>query len=193
MTVTQITQHLALSKRHALGFVPDRICNRGYPLLRPAGLERRRALRILLHQQCAALQLDLQILSGLVAFEQIPPPRLQMIYPGAHGEEVPAQCLRDEPRSPPIVGQGLHRHDVPFVRAVVTIEKLAVDRIVSIREHVRFHHDALPHRALDRKAAAIDLRRDPFNDDACARHVPGGELPGARNSTPSGGNRSLSE
>jgi len=40
---------------------------------------------------------------------------------------------------------------------------------MAVGEHVRLDDDVVPDRALDRIAAAIDLRTDAFDDDARRR------------------------
>src|SRR5258708_2628630 len=81
-----------------------------------------------------------------------------------------AERLHREAALPAIVDQRAHRHRVPFGRAFVTVEKGCGDGILSVGKDIRLYGYAFAERAFGRKPAAIDPRRDVFDDDTDFTH-----------------------
>jgi hypothetical protein len=65
-----------------------------------------------------------------------------------------------------VITHGLHGRAPPLLFAAATIQDVGCDKVVPIGEDIRFHGHDIPHNALCRKRAAVDLRPNSFHDDA---------------------------
>jgi hypothetical protein len=65
-----------------------------------------------------------------------------------------------------VVAEEAHGCALPLRSALLAPEELGDHGIVAVGEDVGLHDDVVPHGALDRIAAAIDLGTDAFDDDA---------------------------
>ena len=102
------------------------------------------------------------------AARKLAPPRQQVIDPGIDRVTIAAEVLHREAGAETIVAERLHFERLPRLRIGVAVVNAAAYGVVTIGEQICFHHHRLPDHALDRKAAAIDLRRDVLDDHAHA-------------------------
>ena len=92
-------------------------------------------------------------------------PGEQRVDPRGNGIAIAAKRIDGEFRAPAIVRQRDHGHELPCPLVVAAVQEPTRERIVSVGKAIGFDDDGFADRALDRKAATVDGRRDVLDDD----------------------------
>jgi len=111
------------------------------------------------------LRRDADVL-GVRAAREIVPPRQEMVDPGGHRVAVAPRFGDRERAAPAVVAQRRHRRLAPLDLVVAAPAQAAGEHVVTVGEAVGLDVDLVADDALDRKASAVDRRRDALDDGA---------------------------
>ncbi|MNC84835.1 hypothetical protein D3C83_04030 [compost metagenome] len=117
-----------------------------------------------LHQHDADLQCNTDVFR-IFALHEILAPRQEAVDPRRHRVLVAAQFPHFERAAPAIVVGQRHLGFLPGAGARLVIAQHAAQRVVAVREYIRFHRHAIADDALYREAAAVHRRRHRFDHD----------------------------
>ena len=112
---------------------------------------------------------DADVLAGLEAPQEVARPGVEVVHPCLHRVQVTAEPLHPKLAAPAVVHGQTHRRLAPAPLALGPVKDHARQLVVTVREDVRLDHHPLPDHALDRIAAAVDLRVHSLYDHAASR------------------------
>src|SRR5262249_23038191 len=114
-------------------------------------------------------QLQLDLLSRLELLRDVAPPGGEDIRPGFDRVDVARVSSEPEATGPAVIVAVHHRGPVPLRLVDRAMEERGADDVVAVAEDIGPDFEQIADDALDRIAAAVDLRVDGFDDDAIAR------------------------
>ncbi len=111
-------------------------------------------------------QIDRSVLSRFDALDHVAAPRPKRVDPGLNRVDVLADGRNAKAALPPIVLDRLHGHFIPEGLLLRAMQEQRREDFVAVREDVGGDFDFIAHDALDRIAAAVQLRQNVGDGDA---------------------------
>ena len=138
----------------------ERVCKGPQGLAIPL----RYPLRCLFYEARTYLEINAYVLPGTEFLLEVFLPRAEAVDARLQGIMPEADLLDRKKPLPPVVGQGLHGHFVPFLFPLFPKPEDRGDLVVSVGEYVRTDDQPLTGHPLYGKGPRIDFRGDRFDD-----------------------------